>query len=134
MSQWQQNLEETIPIGHHFREWGKAFVYWYIFGLLIFHAVARFDWSSPEWDKAYYIWQFTKDALAVIAIGSVHRKIFRAILPIIIYSIIRVCLEILTIFVTMGHNSEWIVTVLFLVALFAAVLMSLRELNEAREI
>jgi hypothetical protein len=123
---------------------GVAGLFTFLGGLLIFHAKANFGWIeciavNETWWKAYYIWHFVLESLAVLCFSFTiafflvllgkttytFEDWINILMPVIIYSIFRLCVEILTIFVGFPNQEIW-VTLLFLVALSSAVIIYIR--------
>lgn len=121
-----QNLKEEITPRNPrsaLKGWGLTAALFYGFGLLVFHAKA--DFENGNWVHAYYTWQFIKDALFIMVVCSISGFFWKLFSPLLIYSIIRVCLEIISITTGAEANNPLIVTVLFLSAATACVYSSI---------
>src|SRR5574342_32761 len=96
---------------------------WYMGGLLVFHTQAFF--SVPGWDNAYYIWDKTSDVLWLVGAHKSFENYRKYIAPILFYSIIRLCFQIAALFLPMEQNANWIVTILFTLALSVLIYLTL---------
>jgi hypothetical protein len=101
-----------------------ALVILYMAGLMIFHAVGNFDYN-PIWDNVYYLWDIVLDLLFWIVLLGLVRGFELVLLLVIIYTFIRLCLEITTFILGTGPNVWFAVDILFLVLLAIIILLSI---------
>lgn len=119
-------------ISRQFRNIPVLCVVWYLGGLLLFNAIAVFD--TPGWDKCYYVWQKTCDCLFLFSLYRLLPSFRKPLLPIIIYSIIRLCFQIIGIFRETDQNDKYIVTTLFLSALSITIALTVKQqINEWKQ-
>src|SRR5574341_1493155 len=102
----------------------KIAIGWYITGLLIFHTKA--DFTNHIWTKIYYSWQKTGDCLYLLALYYLVPSYRRPLTPIIFYSIIRLCFQIIGFFRKTGQNDQFIITSLYLIALTIVVYLTIK--------
>jgi hypothetical protein len=128
MSRSRPRVETTQAPSHQSPKGAVFFFVWYIVGLLIFHTLANFD-EGPAWSAVYFLWQHVKDVLAVwiIARLSGYWKIFY---PVVIYSIVRLCIEIIIIATGESPNIGAAVVVLYLLALCAVLFLTFIQMRK----
>lgn len=99
-------------------------------GLLIFHTKA--DFSNPIWAKTYYSWQKTSDCLYLLTLYYLVPKYRKLLAPIVYYSIIRLCFQIIGFFRKTGQNEQYIVTTLYLIALTIVAYLTIKQLQKEK--
>lgn len=77
------------------------------------------------WAQTYYLWQFTKDLLAVLGFCALHRILLLVFCPVLVYSAVRLLLEINAVVTGQDVNHYVTVSTLFVVALAACGLIVL---------
>lgn len=105
----------------------KVSIGWYLTGLLIFHTKA--DFTNPIWSKWYYTWQKSGDCLYLLALHYLVPKYRKHLTPAIIYSIIRLCFQIIGFFRKTGQNDQFIVTTLYLIVLTIVIYHTINQLR-----
>ena len=102
------------------------FLYWYLFGLLIFHTYAQWH-PSGLWNYLYYWWESVVNVLALLAVFNPKPVNWRNFWPILLYAIIRSCIYLIIIVARMDMNAKPVVAILFLLALSASVFLTIKE-------
>lgn len=109
----------------------KAIIFatWYfVVGLLIFHIWANF--SIMGWQNAYYFWDKSLDLLFFLILYSVAPKARSVFVPVVYYTIVRLCFQIITITVGTDTNDQRIVNTLYLMLLVVFICQSIKEAKE----
>jgi len=105
-----------------------VFTTWYfVVGLLIFHIWA--DFSVKGWQNAYYFWDKSLDLLFFLILYAVAPKAKAVFVPVVYYSIVRLCFQILTITIGTDTNDQRIVNTLYLMLLLVFIGQSLKEIK-----
>lgn len=130
-------------IDRHCSFWCYATAIWFIFGKIIFYAIDRFGigdditknkWGSTLIDAYYYTWDAAGNVLMMLLICSLSERLLKMFWPILLFTIIRLCILITTVVTkSMDRNMPQITAVLFLAALSSATILSLREIRKRRE-
>lgn len=111
----------------------KVAIAWYIVGLLIFllWMVVEKTGGNNKWPDYYYIWDKAKDVLLIAAIYFLIEKKTRwIVLPALIYSIIRLIWEPISMMTGIGINNSMAVNILFLVLVTGVSTLLLKDLQE----
>lgn len=119
--------EGTTPSPRLSHSWVVIALFFYLIPLLLFHTVAVF---GTDWDIAYYVWQKASDVLFIVAIRQLVPHLRTIIVPILLYSTLRLCLQIAGIFKETDQNTQYIITVLYLAALAATLFLTIKYLEK----
>lgn len=111
--------------------WVKISIGWFLFGLLVFYHDAIFDMNI--WAEMYYVWDKSKDVFLLMALWKCLRKLRSSILPLLIFSIIRLVWDLIAYCINENINNELIVNNLFGVCLVVYLVMIIKELLEWRK-
>jgi hypothetical protein len=104
------------------------FTTWYfVVGLLIFHKMA--DFAIIGWQNTYYFWDKSLDLLFFLIIYAIAPKAKSVFVPVIYYSIVRLCFQIITITVGTDTNDQRIVNILYLMLLVIFICQSIKEIR-----
>lgn len=87
---------ETIQLRSHL--FSSIAIGLYLVGMLFFLCYANFD-EDGDWDKLYYVWDMSKDSLFLLGLNFALKEFRPVIMPVLIFSILRLCWEIIIIFI-----------------------------------
>lgn len=131
MSAHKEKRVATTPTNHRCRRWINITAVWFIVPVLIFHAKAGLDdqdeWFE-YWAKPFYIWLFITHVFMWCIIVTYDKFYWKHFAPFLFYSIARACVEIWTAYTGENPNKAQINGVLFLIAVFAAVFLTIKDL------
>lgn len=109
--------------------WLRLLIWCYIFGLLTFYTYAVFD--TRAWDIVYFGWSKIGDCgiLAWIVIYYNGNKALRKVIkPLLVFSFIRLAVDVQSFFTGIGVNNEWLVALVFLLLIVSmGILVFIRE-------
>lgn len=127
---WMTDRAAAIILIHRPKTLNKTIVFttWYfVVGLLIFHMVA--DFKNPQWWGVYYLWDKSLDLLFFLILYAIVPKAKSVFVPVIYYTILRLCFQVLTITVGTDTNDKRIVNTLYLTLLVVFICQSIKELK-----
>lgn len=103
--------------------WLYYLVYGYIGGLMLFYTAGVFDENSYGWDVTYFVWAGIADGGVLVWVTIYHTvkpPIYKGfIVPVFIFSCIRLGWEVLSFVTGAPINDPVVVAVLFLILLMA---------------
>lgn len=108
--------------------WPLIVLYWLATGLLLYHAYGEWQGQYSEtWSNVYYVWE--SGLIFSVVASATHKrpKLFRMFSPLLFYAIIRICLQIMVLFLRMDINAKPIVMVLFILALTTTIYLTILE-------
>lgn len=94
--------------------------------LLLYHAIG--DSGKIGWQNAYYFWDKSCDVLFFLILYIVVPKHRSVILPIIFYTIVRLCFQVITIIWAVDTNATRIKNTLYLILLAIFIIECIKEL------
>lgn len=98
----------------------------YMVGLLVFYVWGLF---STGWYEVYYLWDKGKDALVFWAIYIlISKKLKWAILPVLIFSIVRFIWQILSSVLKADINNEKAIDYLFIILAMLCSYLALKDI------
>lgn len=109
-------------------KWYRSSIMWYLLGLLLFYHMA--DFSNPVWGHLYYVWDKGKDVLLLVALAGLAPKHRKQILPVIIFSIIRLLWEVAAWLINQNINGSKVIDYLFLLCLVVYLWPFIKESKE----
>lgn len=109
------------------RNWIIATYVLFIVGMIVFLTHAIFDYI-PAWDKIYYLWDKTKDLLFLICIYRIYPFLRGTTKYIIIFAILRLLWEVITIIIHVSPNHAIGVNTLWLILVGFTVFLSIKEM------
>jgi hypothetical protein len=126
--------QTTLPRRHLILNKLSIFaILWFVAFLLLYHAVG--DAKSIGWQNAYYFWDKSCDLLFFVILYFAVPKQRSVIIPVIIYTSVRLCFQITTIIWGIDTNATRIVNTLYLILTGVFIIECIKELarkiNEA---
>lgn len=95
-------------------------------GIIIFYGFADFD--QPLWASIYYVWNKTEDFVAFGCIWMLAPKNYKKIiLPVVVFSAMRMTWEILALLLGQNVNSIMIVDYLFAITVVILITLYVRK-------
>lgn len=133
---WQQMTTRLVAMEaatiHHLQKtrnrWITLIVWYFVAGLLLFHVEA--DFSKMSWQNAYYLWQKSLDLLFFLILYSIVPNGRSVFIPVIFYSIVRLCFQVITIIAKTDTNDQRIVNTLYLILLGIFIYQSIKEIRK----
>lgn len=90
------------------------------------------DFSKTGWQNAYYLWEKGLWVLALILVYSNIWKEFKLLAALtIVYTIARLCIQIITIIKAIDTNADKVVNILYLTLVSIFVIQSIKEIRNA---
>lgn len=129
MQQFKRRIQAEIIRRKNLRSkihFPYLFLYWYLFGLLIFHTYAQWQ-SGSLWNYLYYWWEGLVNVFALLAVFNPKPINWRNFWPILLYAIIRVCIYTIILVAKTDMNAKPIVAMLFILSLAASVFLTIKE-------
>jgi hypothetical protein len=115
-----QNPRSTVKVLRY------ALVIVYLGFLIVYHKWGVYD--SEAWSKAYYIWDMAVDVLWITVVCTATKEMFYRFCPMIIYAVIRLMVEIATIYEPIARaNDPLVVDILLYLCGLACVLLILKH-------
>lgn len=94
-------------------KWAFSAIGLYIVGMLVFY---RWGQLNTNWYEYYYIWDKSKDVLFLIGIYYLVPRWFRlAVVPVIIFSLVRLLWQIISTFTGLNINNTKVIGWLFVI-------------------